>query len=315
MLMHAIENSYLFKGVDRELLLPILSRCPAEQVEAGQILIAPGEFNDKVYFLITGHLSIHLEKLDSSAIRLVTPGETVGELSLIGSTKTSAWVVGAEHSSVLVIDQETLWSLINQATTVAKNLLRLISGWIVSGNRQAVSNSRHIEELEGIARVDGLTGVYNRRTFDESFQRLLNRCVVSGRPFGLILLDADHFKKYNDCHGHQAGDQALVALANVITRTIRPGDLAARYGGEEFAVILPETTLGDAIKVAERLRQAVQQQPILTSDGKPLPGITVSLGIGCLRDGADGESILKEADDCLYKAKRQGRNQVTFVKP
>ncbi|MBF0420785.1 MAG: GGDEF domain-containing protein [Magnetococcales bacterium] len=313
MLRKAVENSLLFRDVDPDLLVAALTPGGSRKIAPGEVLIAPGQNNDKVYLLISGHLSIHLDRLEDPPIRMVKPGETVGELSLIGSTRTSAWVVGAEESDVVVIEQETLWSLINRETMVARNLLRIISGWIVSGNKKAIATNRQIEELEGIARVDSLTGVYNRRSFDESYHRLLARCQVNGSPFSLILLDVDHFKNYNDTQGHQAGDRALMALANVITDTIRPGDLAARYGGEEFAVILPETIPQDAAKVGERMRLSVMSCSIVQSDGTPLPGITISLGVGCLRDGATEQTILKEADDNLYRAKEGGRNRVCFT--
>lgn len=313
MLRRAVENSLLFRDIDPDLLVTMLASGGLRKIAPGEVVIAPGQHNDKVYFLTSGHLSIHLDRPEDPPIRLVRPGETVGELSLIGSTRTSAWVVGADEvSEVLVIDQEMLWALIDRETMVARNLLRIISGWIVTGNEKAIANNRQIEELEGIARVDGLTGVYNRRSFDESFQRLLSRCQGNGSPFSLILLDVDHFKKYNDTQGHQGGDRALMALANVITDTIRPGDLAARYGGEEFAVILPETISEDAVRVGERLRLSAMACSITQSDGTPLPGITISLGVGCVRDGATQQLILKEADDNLYRAKKEGRNRICF---
>ncbi|HIJ83491.1 MAG: cyclic nucleotide-binding protein [Magnetococcales bacterium] len=313
MLRSAIENSLLFRDVDPDLLLETLAKCPAKNIAKGEILIEPGKQNDTVYFLVAGHLTIHIDKQDGPAIRIVSPGETVGELSLIGSTKTSAWVLGSDHCQVIAINQETLWGLINRATKIARNLLKIISGWIVSGNRQAVVTRKQIEELEGIARVDGLTGIYNRRSFDEAFQRLLTRCQYNKLPLSLIIIDADHFKKYNDSQGHLAGDQALITLAQVLTEATRPGDIAARYGGEEFAVILPETPPEVAIKVAERIRISVMNREIRMTNGKPLPSLTVSMGVGSIRRGATPQSVIKEADDHLYMAKAGGRNRVCHL--
>ncbi|MBF0148091.1 MAG: GGDEF domain-containing protein [Magnetococcales bacterium] len=312
MLRKAIERSLLFQGVNPDLLLETLSRCPMQAIAKGEILIQPGKKNEFVFFLVMGTLTIHIDQLNTPPIRIVTPGETVGELSLIGSTKTSAWVLGGDHCEVIVINQETLWYLINQATQIARNLLKIISGWIVSGNQKTIVAQKQIEELEGIARVDGLTGVYNRRSFDEAFQRLFSRCQLDGTPISLIIIDADRFKNYNDTHGHQAGDHALIALGRVITETIRPGDFAARYGGEEFAVILPETATADAVKVAERMRISVMNRRISLPDGKPLPGLTISLGVGSNHQGSTLQHLLKEADDQLYQAKQGGRNRVSY---
>lgn len=313
MLRRAVEQSILFRDVNPDLLLEILANCPVISIAKGEVLIAPGKHNESVYFLVDGHLSIHLEKPDGPAIRVVHPGETVGELSLIGSTKTSAWVLGVDRCEILIISQTHLWELIHKATRIARNLLKIISGWIVTGNQKTIATQKQIEELEGIARVDGLTGVYNRRSFDESFQRLLSRCHANQDPFSLIIIDADHFKKYNDTQGHQAGDQALIALASVITETIRPGDFAARYGGEEFAVILPETSREDAVKVAERMRIAIMNRKITMPDGQPLPGLTVSMGLGSDHTNSQPQDIIKEADENLYRAKAGGRNQVYYL--
>ncbi|MBF0109100.1 MAG: GGDEF domain-containing protein [Magnetococcales bacterium] len=310
MLRKAIEQSVLFRDVHPDLLLQTLSDCPMRAVDTGEVLLQAGTKNETVYFLVMGTLTIHLETPESPAIRVVGPGETVGELSLIGSTLTSAWVLGGAPCQVIAISQETLWHLINQATRIARNLLRIISGWIVSGNRKTILQNRQIEELEGIARVDGLTGVYNRRSFDEAFQRLLSRCQVDGTPISMVIIDADHFKRYNDTQGHLAGDRALIALAAVMTETIRPGDFAARYGGEEFAVILPETSPADAAKVAERMRRSIMNRTIRMPDGTVLPGLTVSMGIGSSPPATTVQSILKEADEQLYRAKQEGRNRV-----
>ncbi len=164
-------------------------------------------------------------------------------------------------------------------------------------------------ELLSLATHDGLTGVYNRRRFDEKITEysLLSR--RTGRPFALLLIDADHFKRINDSHGHAVGDEVLQQLATLIQNSVRSTDFVARYGGEEFAVLLPEVAQPDTPEVvAEKIRAAVAEAQF--------PGVgnvTVSIGLG-LADPADNNhtTLIKRADQQLYQAKAAGRNQVAF---
>lgn len=161
-------------------------------------------------------------------------------------------------------------------------------------------------ELALLASVDPLTGLANRRTLDQTLQLEWLRAQRSGQPLSILMIDADHFKALNDRLGHQRGDEALRALAQLIGGYVRrPADLAARYGGEEFSVVLPETTTAGAFTMAQNIREAVEQ----------LPGeltMTVSIGIATWAQGPYDEldQLLLAADKALYQAKASGRNRV-----
>jgi diguanylate cyclase (GGDEF)-like protein len=169
------------------------------------------------------------------------------------------------------------------------------------------TTSRKMRDAETSLQMDGLTGIYNRRYFD---QRLQEEIATSRRdltPLSLILFDADHFKRVNDVHGHLAGDEVLKALATVTSIALRTTDAACRYGGEEFAVILPQTSLEQATAIAERTRILVAQWV------EAATGIhtTISLGATCLiNDDEQGGDLIARADHALYEAKRSGRNCV-----
>lgn len=164
------------------------------------------------------------------------------------------------------------------------------------------------ERLEKLAVTDGLTGLYNHQRFQEDLVKEVRRAERTGRPISVLMLDADYFKKFNDTHGHPAGDALLRALSGVMTTTLRGTDLIARYGGEEFAAILVDTGKEEALLAAERLRRAVERD--LNPDGR-LPRVTVSVGIATFgSDGETAEQLLSSADDALYAAKRAGRNAV-----
>lgn len=165
-------------------------------------------------------------------------------------------------------------------------------------------------KLAMLATTDGLTGLYNHRTFQVRLSEEILRADRYNKDIILLLLDIDHFKHFNDTYGHQTGDEVLKVIAKIIRGNTRKVDFPARYGGEEFAVILPESDCTHAITVAERIRTAVMEYPFLLRDGSRVP-ITVSVGISCYpKDATQKEELIKKADMALYKAKHSGRNRV-----
>jgi diguanylate cyclase (GGDEF)-like protein len=161
------------------------------------------------------------------------------------------------------------------------------------------------DKLEELATTDSLTGLKNRRKFDQEIDNEWRRALRHKSPLSLLLIDADHFKAYNDTYGHQAGDQVLVGIAICISDSVRrAGDCAARYGGEEFAVLLPDTSAIDATTIAETIRRKVQgwsDEPVMS---------TVSIGIASITptQAMDWAAFVHAADKALYAAKAAGRN-------
>jgi diguanylate cyclase (GGDEF)-like protein/PAS domain S-box-containing protein len=180
--------------------------------------------------------------------------------------------------------------------------------------RKAAEEALHAanETLQQLASTDGLTGLSNRRTFDNALERECRRAERAAQQVALVLIDVDRFKNYNDHYGHQQGDNCLRQVAQSVVSTFRrPGDLAARYGGEEFVVILPETDELGAMYVAEKFRSAVQALGI-EHGGNEFGVATISLGVAC--SNSEGEidraALVRQADEALYEAKRTGRNKV-----
>jgi diguanylate cyclase (GGDEF)-like protein/PAS domain S-box-containing protein len=171
---------------------------------------------------------------------------------------------------------------------------------------------RSREELERLSRQDGLTGLANRRSFDDILRREFLRSVRERSPMAIVIGDADYFKSYNDRHGHVQGDDCLRRIAAEFAAVCRrPADLAARYGGEEFALVLPDTGPEAAASIAEALRRAVERLAIPHAASTVGPHVTVSLGIACLvpRHGDTPQLLVESADRALYEAKQQGRNR------
>jgi len=172
----------------------------------------------------------------------------------------------------------------------------------------AVRNAFQYQEREQQASIDSLTGLYNRREFAGRLDAAIDASRRSCVGFSLVLVDLDQFKAINDAHGHQVGDQALRAAADVLRAAVRTEDLVARLGGDEFALILPGCGLDDAGELAERLLRTVRLAGIPDRQG---PQVTLSIGAATYPvQGADAEALMKNADEALYDAKRQGRDRL-----
>ena len=170
------------------------------------------------------------------------------------------------------------------------------------------------KELEQVlieADTDKLTGLANRRSLDEFLDALVTIFPEENKSFSLIIADVDHFKYYNDTHGHQMGDLVLVRIASILKSSIRRGDLAARFGGEEFVVILPNCSKENAVLIGNKLRSAISDQNIQFQNQQPMGNLTCTFGVATYPDDADTkELLLKRADECLYDGKARGRNKV-----
>ena len=182
--------------------------------------------------------------------------------------------------------------------------------------KEMASISDHLITARREALTDGLTGIANRRCFDEKLEELTAEASTDKDPLCLLIGDIDHFKTFNDTHGHRVGDQVLKQVALTLMQCIKGRDVAARYGGEEFAVILPHTDLKGAAKVSEQIRQSIAKKKIkMKSSGQTLGAITMSIGASQYVPGESQAGLIERADSGLYRAKREGRNRTVIEPP
>lgn len=220
----------------------------------------------------------------------------------------------------LMVDRKLIGLLIfakYMASAYLQDDLRLL---LIISNQAglAIQNRRLYEQAYYSAITDGLTGIYNQKYFREQLEFQLEKAKEYDFKISLILIDIDHFKRFNDSYGHQIGDKVLKEVSKVIQDCVNPDSLVARYGGEEFVVILPDTTTDAAVIVGEKIRTSIEKHIVKTDEYSNLK-VTVSLGIATFPDHINNMrrmvvELIDIADDNLYSAKNAGRNQVCFPK-
>lgn len=296
-----LQHLRLFQNVAAANLQQLLKDFRACELERGEILLSPFNRNHFLYMVLSGHLTVYLGSLDNQPVSTLHPGDCAGEISFIDSDHPSAYVVASEPTTVLRLHREALIGLFEHFPQVMQNLLTVLCEKVREGNRI-------ILDTEQNANIDTLTGLFNRRWLEHIYDRESTRCAFNGQPMCMLMLDVDHFKNYNDEHGHLAGDYALCLVAHTLRSQLRPKDSMARYGGEEFVILLPEIAIEEARRIGNRLRQSLEQVTSFYSPVGVLPGVTVSLGLAEMDIQENLPSLILRADGALYQAKQKGRN-------
>ncbi|MDX8393977.1 MAG: GGDEF domain-containing protein [Mariprofundales bacterium] len=316
----------LFNGVSSDILKPILADCQQIKYPAETILLSPETNNSYVYVILEGCVSVYLENdlnyeehnhtaiIDNDKNRLllstINVGEVVGDMSVIDDNVPSAWVSTVEDCLLLCLEKRQIWTLINQSHHFARNLLVMLSHRIRYSTQVVADGVRLQHQHEMVARIDVLTGLYNRRCLDDLFRREMTRHDIEGSELCLLMVDVDFFKNYNDNNGHLAGDRVLYLLGRLLRKTLRRSDLIVRYGGEEFLILLPHTDINHALRLSNNLLQIIADLVISYENGVSLPSITVSIGLSQMCSGDDLAILIGRADAAMYQAKHNGRNCV-----
>lgn len=288
--------------VDREkgLISDVFIRDKGEDVELQTRAIGKGLFGKVISSgkPLLFH-SFSLEEVNKTGAIVVgnTDEEEISQSILIVPLKASSGVIGVLSA------QSYTPNMYDEKDTEVLQLL-------ASNTAVAIENARLFQTIQSMAITDELTGLYNRRKFYDTAVQEFERSRRYQRPLSVIMLDIDHFKKVNDTYGHAIGDQVLQGLAHVIKGNLRQVDILARYGGEEFVILLPETTVEEALRTAERLRTSTADATLPTRVGNM--SVTISLGVINQDESCRNlEELLDRSDQALYASKRTGRNKVS----
>jgi diguanylate cyclase (GGDEF)-like protein len=310
---YTIRDLQLFRDSDHEPLAASLADCAVVRLAQGQAL--EDSFRARLYIVLSGALAVAADTgtgMADGTVSKILPGESVGEQSVLDGATNLATITATEQTELLVIEADLVWMLIDQSNGLARNLLRLLSFRIRAANALLRRRQKLGEFYRQLSMNDGLTGMYNRAWLSDMLPKLVAGAQRAGTPLSVVMIDLDHFKKFNDTHGHLAGDDALRSAAGIIGAALRPSDFAVRYGGEEMLVILPDTSSSRAAMVAGRLCTRMQQAVIFPDLRLPLPHITGSFGVAVLAAGMDELGLIAASDAALYRAKEEGRNRVSL---
>ena len=326
--------------LSRETLGELVRHSREVGLEAGQELFHEGEAGRAMYVVLAGRVGV---RKGEKAIAEGGPGNYYGEMALIESKVRSATVYALEPTVLLEITEEQFRQRVSTSPAALMAMMKTISNrsrhdlenldsdyqrlkgyaeQVERANRELTQIRQQLTlsntKLERLSTLDTLTGLANRRRFDDVLSQEWRRSAREGTALSLVFCDIDFFKNFNDGYGHLAGDECLVKVAQAVsTVSNRPGDLAARYGGEEFVLVLSGTGEEGARNLAEKLRARIEELRIPHAHGPLGPYLTISLGVASTvpRPGSAPEELLNLADRALYAAKDEGRNRVKVLRP
>ena len=245
--------------------------------------------------------------------------EAMGAMASQGAGTAAFGEALDELSSGAMQDPHRLRAALSRLAEEAREMTRrsqTMGSRLVNSTREIEALRAELEDARRDAHTDALTGLPNRRAFDDQLLLLIADALATGQPLALLLIDIDHFKAVNDRFGHPVGDAVLRRTASTIRGALPEGAMAARFGGEEFAVLIPGTTAAAAFDEAEMLRLAVSSQSFsIRSTGTKLGNITVSIGLAMHEAEQDGLKLIELADAALYRAKQDGRNRTHTSQP
>jgi diguanylate cyclase (GGDEF)-like protein len=319
-----LERNKLFRDIPLESVEQILKGCQVLTLKGGATLLDVGQKNSSLYLVLEGELRVYLNGTGLPVHAVLGPGECVGELSLIDGGSSAALVMAAQDTRMLVVPHEQVWAMVDSSNGIARNLLAILAGRIRNDNLLQVTTSETSLEFEVATNIDTLTGLHNKNWMADAFPRMAQRCERSGVPLFLLVADIDRFKEFNDNHGHLAGDSVLKGVARIMAANLRPADLLVYLGGDRFGVLLAEKSPDGAMKMAERLREAVAA-PVLRFGKSSTPQaagatqpiqeehVRISLGVSEVKHGNTLDAVLAAALDALQQAKTDEHNRVKMA--
>jgi len=224
-------------------------------------------------------------------------------------------LIGAGGNLKNTSDPRSIREIVNhlvKATETMQNRSQTLEQKLIETNQQVEALKTNLDRVKIEAMTDALSGLSNRKRFDEVLADETEKALGSRKPLALVLCDIDHFKRFNDTWGHQTGDQIIRFVSGTLKRNIKDEHVCARYGGEEFAIIMPTTDMDTAVTVSEKIRVMIESKKLVRkSTNEDLGRVTISMGVAMFRETDEVEDIIERADKSLYLSKQNGRNRLT----
>jgi len=297
-----------------------------ESFPKGQVIIADGdELDDKMYIIKEGTVGVYknFRKQGEICVAKLVHGDSLGEMELFMEINRTATCIAEEDVTAFVVDREHALEFFKNETEATLALIKALCFRLANTTKATAEAKREYDKdvsalnnevsmLEHSANTDPLTGVFNRRFFMASIALMINNAIRDNKTSYIVLLDLDNFKNINDTYGHRAGDDVLIAFADMAHNSMRKGDLFARYGGEEFVMLISSNEKESISTLLERIRKKTVDLNIM-SEGKAIH-FSTSIGAATINSGSDIdiEMAIAQADRALYTAKREGRNRIVF---
>ena len=256
------------------------------------------------------------ERIDTVGARVMDEIEQVMAMvdAAVGTASNYSESLAGVSRNLPGADRDGLRTIVESLVQTAKEMEEVnhkLEARLSASKQEINQLQENLEVVRTESLTDPLTSLANRKFFDQALANAIAEASADNEALSLLMTDVDHFKTFNDTFGHLTGDQVLRLVALSVKQNVKGQDIAARYGGEEFAVILPNTVLRSGITVADHIRRAVMSKELMKrSTGEHLGRVTISIGVATMRPGDTAQSLIGRADNCLYAAKRSGRNRV-----
>ena len=261
-------------------LSSLLTNTARVRLAAGQILLTPGQHNNRIYIVLSGRLRAQINADDATPLALFGIGECVGEMSMFDDNQVSAYVIATTDCQLLAIEHVEAWSVLNRSLQASHNLLAMLANRIRSSNRILEAWVENAQSFEALNFVDNVTGLYNRHWLEENIGRLILRHTKNKEPSIFVLLKVDNFGLFESGFGKLGSEQAQCSIAESIMRCLRPDDVAVQIDADQFAIFIPRTGTDNSHVVADRLLEELDRMVIGTSSGDALPPVNLSVGVG-----------------------------------
>lgn len=298
----------LFGAVDLEQCSGLLTKCSSKSLSPGEMLLYKDQDNHSMYVVVDGHLGMHLQE-DALAVVTLNPGDTVGEMSVIGGQPTSAFVIAQSKCKVLEIPEDLLWEFVSTDVNFAKNIMKLFVKRMLDLNRMLYQRMHEEAKNKIKADKDQATGLYNKEWMKETLPYEMTRCAMRNRALSIMIVKVDRYESFIESYGSYTSDKIFQAVANAVQIQLRGMDMAVKYDDDCIALLLIGTDGTQAENVAKRIHHAVNQ--LVLGDQKMNETFTLSIGVAEMAEEDYADLLIARTQAALERATSEGGNQTS----